>query len=87
MKRRTIMCVDYNENALSDDSCTNLGERPLETEFCDINLPYCNGEEDNNENSNMIWIESHLILFLNSFLHSFSYYMKILNSMNCTTVF
>lgn len=54
MKRRTIMCVDYNENALSDDSCTNLGERPFETEFCDINLPYCNGEEDNNENSNMI---------------------------------
>lgn len=48
------MCVDYNENALSDHSCSNVGERPHETEFCDKNLPYCNGEEDNNENSNMI---------------------------------
>lgn len=54
VKRRTIMCVDYNENALSDTSCSNIEERPSETEMCDINLPFCNGEEDNNENSNMI---------------------------------
>lgn len=47
------MCVDYKENALSDASCSNLKERPIETELCDIHLPYC--EEDNNENSNMIW--------------------------------
>lgn len=53
MKRRTIMCVDYMENALSDASCIRE-ERPKETDLCDINLPYCNGEEDNNENSNMI---------------------------------
>lgn len=46
------MCVDYKENALSDASCSNLKERPIETELCDIHLPYC--EEDNNENSNMI---------------------------------
>lgn len=51
-KKRTIMCVDYQENALSDTSCSNLKERPIETELCDIHLPYC--EEDNNENSNMI---------------------------------
>lgn len=48
------MCVDYQENALSDTSCSNLKERPIETELCDIHLPYC--EEDNNENSNMIWV-------------------------------
>lgn len=47
------MCVDYKENALSDTSCNNLKERPIETELCDIHLPYC--EEDDNENSNMIW--------------------------------
>lgn len=52
VKRRTIMCVDYKENALSDASCSNLKERPIETELCDIHLPYC--EEDDNENSNMI---------------------------------
>lgn len=54
MKRRTIMCVDYRENALSDASCSNIEERPMETDLCDMNLPFCNGEEDNNENSNMI---------------------------------
>ncbi|XP_055304525.1 A disintegrin and metalloproteinase with thrombospondin motifs 7 [Sitodiplosis mosellana] len=54
VKRRTIMCVDFKENALSDSSCSNIEERPSETEICDINLPFCNGEEDNNENSNMI---------------------------------
>lgn len=48
------MCVDYKENALSDTSCSNIEERPSETEACDNNLPFCNGEEDNNENSNMI---------------------------------
>lgn len=53
VKRRTIMCVDYKENALSDASCSNIEERPTETELCDINLPYC--DEDDNENSNMIW--------------------------------
>lgn len=58
MKRRTIMCVDYRENALSDVSCNNIEERPIELEPCDINLPYC--DEDNNENSNMIW----LLLFM-----------------------
>lgn len=52
VKRRTIMCVDFMENALSDASCSNIEERPIETALCDINLPYC--EEDNNENSNMI---------------------------------
>lgn len=54
VKRRTIMCVDYKENALPDTSCSNIEERPSETEMCDTNLPFCNGEEDNNENSNMI---------------------------------
>lgn len=47
------MCVDYKENALSDSRC-NEAERPSETELCDINLPFCSNDEDNNENSNMI---------------------------------
>lgn len=54
VKRRTIMCVDFEETALSDTSCNNLEERPSETEICNINLPYCSGDEDNNENSNMV---------------------------------
>lgn len=53
MKRRTIMCMDYKENAITDASCKDSGERPDETEPCDDSLPFC--FEENNENSNMIW--------------------------------
>lgn len=55
------MCVDFNETALPDASCSNVEQRPSETELCDVNVPYCNGDEDNNENSNMIWYDLFIV--------------------------
>lgn len=52
MKRRTIMCVDFKENAIADASCNDIGDKPSEMEPCENSLPLC--YEDNNENSNMI---------------------------------
>lgn len=54
VKRRTILCVDHKEIALSYTRC-NAEQRPSETEMCSANIPYCSGDDDNNENSNMIW--------------------------------
>lgn len=69
VKRRSIMCVDQNEIALSDSHCT-VETRPIDSEICGQYLPICNDDDianisdinednnndsnDSNENSNMI---------------------------------
>lgn len=50
MKKRSIMCVDHNEMALSDLRC-NADTRPIDIELCGKSIPYCNSDDDNNENN------------------------------------
>lgn len=50
LKKRSIMCVDQNEMALSDLRC-NLDQRPIDVETCGKGVPFCNSDDDNSENN------------------------------------
>jgi hypothetical protein len=48
MKRRTILCVDQNEIALTADQCEDQ-HRPKDVELCSLNLPECSDDDMDND--------------------------------------
>lgn len=53
MKKRSIMCVDHMEMALSDLRC-NAEVQPIDIESCGKSIPYCNSDDKNNNENNII---------------------------------
>ncbi|XP_061390708.1 A disintegrin and metalloproteinase with thrombospondin motifs 12-like isoform X1 [Musca vetustissima] len=44
VRRRSVMCLDHHDVILDDDKC-NPSTRPIDTDFCESNLPDCSIRE------------------------------------------
>lgn len=53
MKKRTILCVDQNETALTEDQC-DASQKPSDYEQCSSVLPPCIIEDNDSFSDNEI---------------------------------
>lgn len=52
-RKRTVMCVDQNQEALPDTGCKDQ-DRPSDLEQCNTVLPFCSDKDDENDSDNEI---------------------------------
>jgi Thrombospondin type 1 domain len=48
IRKRSIMCVDQNQQALPDERC-DADSRPVDAEFCPGKLPFCSLDADDDD--------------------------------------